>query len=1291
MRIANSKYQPTIKTTNNVNFQGMSFPKFFAAPKTTLTLSREAKLNKTSMEWLNRHLKDQPQESIQKVYNSCLNSDNNICEQAIGILKKYIPGKSFLGGLLNSQQKPNVYSKFGLDFMSIMLEASKNDEQNHTKENLDFLDIILEKYDRNNPKLMLDMIINSKVNSGNVFEGASKIFDKLYDINRLYNDDLEYNNFLREIKKKTEYEKSFIVRNVLKDEKIEDIFKIVEFAKGKDSEKLLKEIDKDLCNHESYNVRRALYNSAIIDYHSEPFNLEGNLKNYLAIRPYIDDDTGVSFAKDKNGKFSSEVCEFVRKFYDKYSLNDIYKFIDFIKNDDGTFNTDLAKYLTEYLTNTFEVVSDAATFSDIKFCIPFLKNIKDETQFNHIKALTKAYLRFKYNAPNDKWNMFPDIVNCAKDKDGNFIPEILNEYPKLFDDGLSVITPNIMKLCKFDDKFKKDNFDKAVKLLKSADKSEQEDLSKFLLTCLDRNNNLDETKTKIFDEVQKRGIHHNVIKTTVALQDPDKTFSNQGLDFAEYLVKSGNSDTEKDIPSILEACRDKSGYLNANTMYVAKNLQKLNRYLTLSKLIKVVQNHDKEIDANKTQVIAEILKADKISNVRDLEAILKLSTDRNNVVDLEVVKRLAQLASKGENLNRYEDVIPAYRKLYKYEYATSLSQLNLNQKRTLMQALQRYENQIQSREFNKLMSSKILPKNSSEYCSIMGKLSHAIGINTTKLPSSTIQRFYKAMENLADIKQGFMHLNFNKETPVLDLSYSLKDFKNDVWNIVKDAHYSDRTKALDYFGFELKSNEGKLELTGYPSADKPDGRLAHIKDKDVLNLIKKVNTYVIKFTENNAISIKDHPNIANNLTEIVTAFPEFLTTIGKKQHGTHDFTLDIHLLKVLQGVMQNPEYEKLSNSSKKHIQLAALLHDITKAEGQPDFDHPRNSAFDVYYLLDKLGLSEREKLKIYHIIKNHDWLAKYDFSSNDSKRIAFHLREGNAFKLCSMLTEADLKGVQKNDRFYDKHSAKLYKAKKEIGKYLYELQSTAINLPQTKIPKASELNCKSTHVRTIKADGITNTVLDLSGCYDLRNVGFKTCNSLNDFNVLVHGLDCKDSASMFQALGLIDSNALLSSSYVVYSKGNYKAFRKEGFILDVPAANTHVAYWRDFGSGYKKSTKDLYSTYLFQDNTIRNYISDKLKGKLHLSDKEYIALFRKIEDLPMEKLEAYEPKVAKAYKEIFRDMEVSKRGYGRNYNEILITNPKIQGIFCYNKTPENVSSYLRKYAERNNIPIIVFG
>lgn len=1297
MNITNFSYQPKIQT-NNPAFQGISMPRLFATPKTTVTLSTPAQLNKEAMEWLKDRLQNTPQESLQKAYNSCLNADNNISEQAINLFKKYIPEqKSFLGKMFNfSEPKRNLYQKFGLDFLSIMFEGSKNDDKNHTAENLNFLEVVLDKYNPlYSPKLWLDMIVKSKVKDGNVIKGASKLFDKLYDMNRGCSDDREYKRVIRELKHdKTELEQNFIVKNVLRGfggKHFEDLLKIIEDAKGKDFEKILKAADEDLEHHESHNVRRAVYHSSINDFNARPYKIEANYENYIAMRPYIDDDGAVLVAKDKYDKFSPDVCELVRTLWDKMSIRKSFNFIDLVKNKDGTFNIEAAKYLKMVVKES----SEATDFSDITFCLSFLKNKNGHLQYNHANALTKAWNRFRLDVTSYKAkDLFPDVIRGAKDKDGNYIPEILNELPALFDSGCSLVTPNILKISKFNDKFNKANFDKAVNILKNVGKSERKELSEFLLTCLDANNNLDTSKTKIFEDVKKCGIDNNIIKIATALQNPDKQFSSKGLDFVKELRKGSSSDIEDDMADILYACRDKSGFLNDNTMHVAKMLHSMNSDLRTSKLVKFVLNHNKEVSTDRVQVVTEILKSTKqgkLRSVDDLETILKYSTDRNNVLDLEVLKRLTELSARGERLLYLEDAIPAYRKLYKYEHVTSLSQLNLSQKRTLMQALRTYKNQITSSAFLKLMKSKILPINDSEYCSKMGRLSHSIGINTHRLPRITKENYYKAMDNLADRKQGFVHLDFNKATPVLKLTYSLNDFKQDVWKIVKDAHYSDRTKALDYFGFELKNSDGNIILTGYPNADKPDGNLASIKDKDIQRLISKLTPLVIKFTQSNAVSIQDHPNVAKNITEIVKAFPEFLTTIGKKQHGTHDFTLDVHTLKVLQEVFKNSEYEKLSDASKKHIQIAALLHDITKAEGHADFDHPRNSGFDAYYLLDKLGFSEKEKLKIYHIIRNHDWLAKYDFSDEKSKKIAFNLREGNAFKLCSMLTEADLKGVQKNNRFYDKHAAKLEKAKHTLKRYVYDLQSTSIHLPQTTIPKASELNKTSQFVTTINSDGIKNTVLWLNGCHDLEKAGFKSCKSVRDFNVLVHGLDSKNAASMFQALGLIDSNALLSTSYVIYSKGNYKAFRNEGFVLDVPDANTHVAFWRDFGSGYRKSVKDLLDTYLFCNSNKRNYIPDYLKQHLRMNDKEYIALQHKIEDMPLEKIEKIAPKVAKTYRDLYQDMEIGKRSFGRNYNEILVTNPKIQGIFCYNKKPENISSYLRKYAERNDIPIVVFG
>ena len=112
---------------------------------------------------------------------------------------------------------------------------------------------------------------------------------------------------------------------------------------------------------------------------------------------------------------------------------------------------------------------------------------------------------------------------------------------------------------------------------------------------------------------------------------------------------------------------------------------------------------------------------------------------------------------------------------------------------------------------------------------------------------------------------------------------------------------------------------------------------------------------------------------------------------------------------------------------------------------------------------------------------------------------------------------------------------------------------------------------------------------------------------------------------------------------------------------------------------------------MFHNNKLRNYISEQIKQELHLNDRDYIRLYNAIEDMPMEELAQRTPKIAQAYRNIFNRMEVAKRSYGRNYNEILVTSPKIQGIFCDDRDPEDISSYLRRYAERNDIPIIVFN
>lgn len=1267
----------------NVTFQGFSLSKLFCpASREALTLSPEAKLNKDALKWLKLKCKEYGNAAIQDAYNATLNSDNNVYEPALNILKKFLPTKKPKGSSwFNKTNQNDAIAMLGLPFLYNMLLASKNSFQNHTEENIKFLDAVLEKFRSYKATDYLDVVVNSKDENGNVIKDGKRFFDYFVKNDIVH----RFSDFMGNLSRIPKDEQEFVTKNFTKIKNNHELFTILNLSQGKDSKKIINSINTDIENLDINTIKLCLKNSKTKKQEAsfDNFQILKNIyKDNKKIFDYIEDIKNADgIIVDKN----INLCDFLTKL-----INDTYSIKNYIKvakDGNGVVNSEFSENLKKILKEN----SHPESHSNIIYCINNLKNKNGKVQWDFVNVFSALKNAADKNVKADRYNTFDKILSILKDDDGNIIKTLIPEFPNLMKNDLLLEMPNIFKLSKKGNDFDKNNFEKVFNILKNTVSEDKYQMSEFLLACKDKNGNLDNTQISTLNEIQKRGIKSNVIKLANSLINPDNSISKRAFDLAEHLRKNSHHQIEEDLPLIVKLCRDKSGFLNNKTINTVKNLQNFKPHIKLSELLEIILNSDKEVDDNKLKVVINILKEMTVKDSFTIKRIISAAQDKHGVIDLEVLKLVTHLSKNGKDISRYIDVLPAYRNLYKYEHVTSLSQLNLRQKRTLMRCLKRYKSDIESPIFREILSPKILPNNDSEYCSILAKLSHSIGTNVQPLSKTLKDNLYMALNSLSDTNKEFMNIDFDNDSPVLKLTYSLNNFKNDVWNIVKKSHYSDRTKALDYFGFELKENNTILELTGFPSVDKPDGKLAQIKDKGVLSLIHKLTPIIIKFTQNNDITVPKRPQLSKDLTDIIRAFPEFLTTIQKKQHAFHDFTLDVHCLKVLQEVMRNTEFAKLSSQSKQHIQLSALFHDLTKAEKQNDRQHPENSAFDTYYLLDKLGLKEKDKLKIYNIIKYHSWLSYYDFTDRAAKKVAFNMRENDSFKMLMMLTEADLKGVKKHDAFYLKHARQLEKAQKEIAPYLYDLKRTNINLPQTKIPKSSELNKQSNYVNVIHKDGITNTVLTLKKGIDLQKVGFKTCKSLNDLYVLVHALDSKDSASMFQALGMIDSNALISTSYISYAKGNYRAYRSEGFILDVPAINIHAAFWRDFGSGYKKTVqKHLFGTYLFQNNPQREYISSKLKNELHLNDKEYISLFPKIEDIPMEKLEVMSAKTANAYRKIFNEMEVSRRSYNRNYNEVLVTNPKIQAIFCYDKKPENISSYLRRYAEKHNVPIIVF-
>jgi len=684
----------------------------------------------------------------------------------------------------------------------------------------------------------------------------------------------------------------------------------------------------------------------------------------------------------------------------------------------------------------------------------------------------------------------------------------------------------------------------------------------------------------------------------------------------------------------------------------------------------------------------------------------------------ELAKELAKPLPNGEENSTY--AIFGYLDFKNFNNVENINELNINEKRELLKKLVKHNSNLFAKDFQNLINTPILPRNKDEYCSLMNSLVNSIYLQPKPISEETKANYFESLKNLDNIYGEFLNLDLTKEDVKLDLAYPRDKFKSDIEEKLSNLSDKDRKIVTNYFGFEIKKDEtGFIKMSGYPVDNNQDNSEYNYQ---INQAIEDIRPLIKAFSEENKILPNKtfSPELVKDLNNITHAFPELFTIIGTKQHDTHSYTVDIHTLNVLQNIMKNPKYQYLPEDDKRTLQTVALFHDLTKMESVIDKTHPAYSAYDAYHITQKLEMPEKQNLQIYQLIRNHDFLEHFNKriylpdgsfrlptdleKENTAKNYAFELKYGNNLKMASILTEADLKSVSRDGYFYKKFGPDLAPAEKKIAKYIDNIQKTAIHLPQTDIPKASELKTDHDVVQdkiTFDSNGdiVKNKVIFLRPGVDLQKYGFKEDIKSDDFNVLTHGLDTDEQSVIFSALGQLDSDALLSTSYVNYKKGNYHVFRQQGFIVSAASEDIHAAYYRDFGSGCRKDKELLKKDYLFggYQHGYREYISDELKKELHLTDEEYQKLYPTIVNKSIPILEKENPRVGQAFKNIIENMENGKRSHGRQYNEILITRPQIKAVFYQGKKNdgeyklEDVPEFLRKYAEKNDIPIIYFG
>ncbi len=150
------------------------------------------------------------------------------------------------------------------------------------------------------------------------------------------------------------------------------------------------------------------------------------------------------------------------------------------------------------------------------------------------------------------------------------------------------------------------------------------------------------------------------------------------------------------------------------------------------------------------------------------------------------------------------------------------------------------------------------------------------------------------------------------------------------------------------------------------------------------------------------------------------------------QHSTHDYPLDEHILRVVDGTKKSMYYPGLSATQKRLVTMAALLHDIQKNTGPanlrslilPDRPHPLKSADNAVEILQSFGYPPDEIQTVYLLVLHHQMLGNMMMqnpgkpSDETLEQAAKLIGTPENLAMLKALTEGDIRGVKEQDGLF---------------------------------------------------------------------------------------------------------------------------------------------------------------------------------------------------------------------------------------------------------------------------------
>jgi hypothetical protein len=715
---------------------------------------------------------------------------------------------------------------------------------------------------------------------------------------------------------------------------------------------------------------------------------------------------------------------------------------------------------------------------------------------------------------------------------------------------------------------------------------------------------------------------------------------------------------------------------------------------------------DKELNFPKDKIPSIINMCDE-SNI---ELITRLCTDKELNFPVEQIENIAKTTLLG-NVKLVEKLctstspkcppekIPAILDVIDELETTEVENLLLGRKIAILDILTSLDGD--TLDLCRQYSSVDIDAKIAELTSLLNKKKDVITIPQEKQQMFIQDVISNNNQKTEDVLKNFDFGQYEKNG--LPLKYTRKEFNSNIENLLKDLTPQEQNILLSHFGL-IRGSAGfdglpnNVEYTDLNSSPQ------------VLEVAKKIKLEIEKFTSENKV-VTGNSDVDEILTSLISGLPEFTSIVGKEQHGTHAYSVDIHTLKVLQSAMNNPLYETLSDRDKTVLKISALCHDLGKRGGVVDDGHATVSAEYVAAILNKFSFPQGMKDRIIDIVNNHHWFAAFNSGNIDAQDVAIRCRRPEDFVIYELLAKADLENVNDTFHFEKTNGTKnqvefnqyMQNKMQAIDDVLIQMYSNANLVFDTqfvqngnKFPTQTiKINNKPTELKVLDLNKISNNA-------SLEQYGFSRGVTKKSARFTVH-MTTPNKGNLESVL-ILTKNTLnqstWSTSLIKASNNQTYADQKFGFIFDVDQANVSEAYYQNLGSGGRKDINSFkYFSFYGKSKShsfIKQHLLEELSKKgINLDDNEYAILVKFLMSKKYTTQITQDVKIGnKVIKanDLVESLEQAreflfKGGYG--HNEIVSINPRIKGLIAKVEKLKDCPEEFLAFAKEHDLPIIL--